>query len=486
MHSRSITGRKAVLIAFALLVVAIAVLVSYVVESVGVPPRRLAPYIEHRVSQHNPVIVHAGEWLAHALLSLDRGDSTLRLAGPLRIGAQVRVVERSASLPEAQNTVHVDSTEKALSAIADAEPGRTIVFAPGIYRFHGANIAVTKPGTSQQPIVVRAERPGSVVLELETAEGFWVTAPYWTFENLVVRGVCRLQSSCEHAFHVVGGAHHFVARNNTIVDFDAHFKINGASGQMPDDGLIEGNTLTNTSVRNTDHPVTLIDLVAASRWKIRRNLITDFVKGGSDKISYGAFVKGGGSDNRLEQNLVICENRLRGAPGQRVGLSLGGGGTGKSYCRDHRCITEQDHGVIASNLIASCSDDGIYINRGAGSTVTHNTLIDTGGIVVRFPESSADVAGNLVDASIRSRDEGILRGRDNIETPLSRLFFGLHPVRRLFVDNPLAVFQWAGQPPRRGAVDSIPLDLCGTARPQNPTYGTFEDFSACVGATATP
>jgi parallel beta-helix repeat protein len=484
MHARSIIRRKAALIAFALIALAIVILASYVVESAGVPPRRIAPYIEHRVSQHNPVIVHTGEWLARALIALDRGASASPLAGSLRIGAQTEVP--SASMAEPQNAILVDTADKALKAIAAAEPGQTIIFAPGTYRFHGTNIPVTKPGARQQPVVVRAERAGSVILELETAEGFWVTAPYWTFENLVIRGACKLHSSCEHAFHVVGNAHHFVARNNTVVDFNAHFKINGAAGKMPDDGIIEGNTLTNTSVRRTDSPVTVIDLVAASRWEIRRNLITDFAKGGSDKISYGAFVKGGGSDNRLEQNLVVCENHLKGVPGQRVGLSLGGGGTGKSYCRDRRCITEQDRGVIASNLIASCSDDGIYVNRSAGSRIIHNTLLDTGGIVVRFPESSADIEGNLVDASIRSRDEGILRLRDNIETPLTRLFVGSHPVRHLFTDGMLTDFRWSGEPPRRDAVDFVPLDLCGTARPQHPAYGAFEDFFACLGRSALP
>jgi len=486
MHSRSRTRRKYLLIAIALAILAAGVLGSHIVESVGVPPRRLAPYILHRVSQHNPVIVGTGKWAARILTILDRGENPVRIPGALRLGAQDVPGTLQPSATDAASVVPVSTAEQARRAIADAQPGQTIVFAPGHYRFHGSNIPVTRPGTREHPIVVRAERRGSVTLELDTTEGFWVMAPYWTFENLVIRGVCKYDSSCEHAFHVVGNAHHFIARNNTILDFDAHFKINGASGAMPDDGIIEGNTLTNTTVRKTEHPVTLIDLVAASRWEIRHNLIMDFVKGGSDKISYGAFVKGGGTDNRLEQNIVVCENRLKGSPGQRVGMSLGGGGTGKSYCRDQRCITEQDRGVIASNLIASCSDDGIYINRSARSQILHNTLLDTGGIVVRFPESSADLEGNLVDGSIRSRDEGILRQNDNLETSMTSIFLGLHPVRRLFVDGGQSGLQWAGDPPRRKHVEHAPLDLCGVSRPQHPVYGAFEDFSACLGRASLP
>lgn len=439
----------------------------------------LAPYIERRATGHNPVIVGIGKWMAKALTALDRGSNSIFLRTPVLIGAQENM--RAEQPPVASQTVvHVNSIEDAVKAIAQASPGDVIEFAPGTYRFRGSYIAVTKPGTSDRRIVVRAERPGSVILELDTIEGFSISAPYWTFENLFIRGVCQVHSSCDHAFHVSGGAHHFIARNNRIVDFNAHFKINGARDRMPDDGIIDGNTLTNTSIRNTDHPVTPVDLVAASRWTIRRNLITDFVKGGSNQISFGGFVKGAGADNRFEQNVVICENLLKGKPGRRVGLSLGGGGTGESYCRDRRCITEQDNGAIVSNLIASCSDDGIYVNRSAGSKVLHNTLVDTGGIVVRFPESSAELEGNFVDGSIRSRDDGIVRKIDNIETSMTMVYLGIHPVRNLYADDNDLSFGWAGIPPRRKTTSRAPLDLCGVKRPSESTYGAFEDFSACL------
>jgi parallel beta-helix repeat protein len=301
-----------------------------------------------------------------------------------------------------------------------AQPGDTISFLPGVYRFQGANYLEAKQaGRPDQPITIRAEQPGTVQLEFNLVEGFLVTAPYWTFENLTIRGVCNDHSSCEHAFHVVGKASHFIARNNTLLDFNAHLKINGDGKHFPDDGLIEGNIFRNSTIRQTGNPVTLIDLVGASNWLIQGNQLSDFVKGGNDQISYGAFAKGAGEGNRFERNVVVCENRLRNAPGQRVGLSLGGGGTGAAYCRDRRCITEQQGGVIQSNLIASCSDDGIYINRAAGSVVRHNTLIDTGPLVVRFAESSADVEGNLVDSAILNIDNAVLRHADNRQTSIA-------------------------------------------------------------------
>jgi hypothetical protein len=100
-------------------------------------------------------------------------------------------------------------------------------------------------------VVVRADRPGSVTIEFDAGEGFRVSAPYWRFENLTIRGACTQQEFCEHAFHVVGGAHHFAAVNNTILDFNAHFKINAEDGRFPDAGLIASNTLADSAPRQT-------------------------------------------------------------------------------------------------------------------------------------------------------------------------------------------------------------------------------------------
>jgi hypothetical protein len=398
----------------------------------------------------------------------------------LRIGAQLTAPERSPSEIANRRPIYVDTTDAVLKAISQAQPGDVITLIPGTYRFRGQSIKVDQPGTKELPVTVRADLPNTVFIEMSTVEGFLVSAPYWSFENLSIRGICKDHGDCEHAFHVVADAHHFAARNNTVVDFNAHFKINRIGLKIPDAGIIEANTLTNTTVRNTTNPVTPIDLVAASEWIIRRNLITDFIKGQSNQTSYGAFSKGAGADTRFEQNVIICENLLKGAPGQRVGLSLGGGGTERAFCRDHRCITEQDRGVIEANLIASCSDDGIYVNRGAASKILHNTLIDTGGISVRFPESSVDAEGNLVDGSIRSRDDGILRKYDNIETSMARIYAGMHPVRMLFAADGATALAWRADPPRRGTGSARMLDLCGDKRPSSPVYGAFEQFSSCV------
>jgi len=272
-----------------------------------------------------------------------------------------------------------------------------------------------------------------------------------------------------------------VIRNNEIREFNAHLKVNGADGLFPDHGRVIGNRLVNTRARRTGNPVTLFDLVAASNWLVEGNLIADFVKDGGDSTSYGAFAKGGGAGNRFIRNIVLCEHRLRGASGRRIGLSFGGGGSGAAACRDKRCVVEHERGLMRDNLIASCSDDGIYINRSAQSEILHNTLIDTAGIDLRFAESTARVEGNLMDGPIRVRDGALLRVADNRSAWLTARYLGVGGERNRFVDALALDLRWNADVPRRTRSERAP-DLCGTVRPDRPAYGAFEEIDRCVGA----
>lgn len=451
--------------------------VAAAIEHVGVAPRTLAPYVEKRSSGHNPTIVGAGLFASRTMMEMDRGPAP---AQPAVLPAALGVQPRAAGGADAGG-IQVATPDALRAALQRVQPGDVITLLPGTYRFFNKVLDADRPGREGAPITVRAARPGSVRIEFDLQEGFRVTAPWWRFENLDIRGVCATDTYCEHAFHVVGAARHFASVNNAIADFNAHFKINGAGDDFPDDGLIEANTLFNTHVRDTANPVTPIDLVAASRWTIRANVIKDFIKGAGDGISYGAFAKGGGQANLFEGNLVWCEHELAGRRGQRVGLSFGGGGTGYAYCRDRRCITEQQGGIMRGNLIASCSDVGVYLNSAADSRIEDNTLVDTTGIDVRFASSSARLDGNLVDGPIRSRDGGLLHLGDNETASVWPSYVGRHPVRALFADPRRGDFTWSGKAPQRQG-GRPGRDLC-TGKPVR-AYGAFDDFAACRRAPA--
>ena len=307
----------------------------------------------------------------------------------------------------------VGSVSELAEAMEQAEPGAVLELAPGNYRLDHA-LFTGHAGEPERPITLRAARPEATLITVATVQAFVVNRPYWVFENLHLRGVCPDDSDCEHAFHVVGAARGTVIRNSLVEDFNAPIKINGEDERWPDDGLLQFNTLSNTAPRRTGNPVTMVDLVAANGWRFVDNRVENFVKAGGNGLSYGMFMKGAGAHGRIERNLVVCTTRGISQPGLRVGLSMGGGGTGASFCRDQRCQAEHSDGVIANNVVAHCNDVGIDVNRSVRILVAHNTLVNTLGMLVRGRPADMDALDNLVEGGIHTRDGAQVRLKDNL------------------------------------------------------------------------
>ncbi len=452
---------------------------AYALDRFGRTPREWAPYLDRRARNHNPIIVH----------TVSAVTAWLRYADGLPGAGQEAVTWTGAStdrpmLPtpplEPRQLRLIGSVEQLREALRSVQPGDVLEMLPGTYRIGYPALSAAAAGRAGAPITLRAARLGFVTFESDTVEAFSVRGPYWVFENLDIRGVCGSDADCEHAFHVVAGASHVVIRNNRLTDFNAHLKINGENGSFPDDGRIEFNTITDDRPRSTSNPVTPIDMVGNDGWVVSGNLITDFIKADGDDVSYGAFAKGAGSHNMFEGNVVLCEDKLRGFPGERIGLSFGGGGTGAEYRRDiGKSGLEQSASIMRDNLIAFCSDVGIYLNRSAGSAIEGNTLIDTAGIVSRFPESSAEISNNIVDGVIRGRDGGGVSGGGNAQSPLLGLFLGWHPQRALFSDPARLNLAWRDPPPQQPGAPGV-ADLCGKVRGAMARPGAFDDFSGCL------
>jgi hypothetical protein len=154
-----------------------------------------------------------------------------------------------ATLPAGKTRlVTIDNSKDLLNAIRKAQPGDVITLHPGTYKIKERSIYVSRRGgTSKQPVTVRAEKLGEVILELSTLEGFLINSPYWIFENLDIKGSCSSNDYCEHAFHLVGNGRGFVLRNSRIHEFNSPIKANGfKSGKLgivfPDNVLLEGNS----------------------------------------------------------------------------------------------------------------------------------------------------------------------------------------------------------------------------------------------------
>jgi hypothetical protein len=391
-------------------------------------------------------------------------ESALALDNPA-IWSNLLVGPQLAGLPplhaDADNRIDVATAGELRAALDAARPGTVIQLQPGTYDFSGSSLLAGVPGEPGLPIVVRAAELGSVRLRFSLVEGFQVVAPFWVIENLVIEGTCRSDSRCEHAFHVVGAAEATVIRNNWVLNFNATVKVNGNNGLFPDNGLIEHNAFVNDRPRDTDNPVTMLDIVAASRWRVRSNLIAGFAKAGGDYTSYGAFFKGAGENNIFEQNLVRCEWGHTG--GARVGFSFGGGGTARPNCRDSQCTVEHRGGIARSNVIMNCPNDvGIYLNKSADTTIHNNALINTRGIDVKDSSSYADIMNNIVDGRILVRDSATVSRARNIVSDLkaavlAKVSAGLYANAE---QGDLRISDLEALLGRGRPVDSAGLDLC--------------------------
>ncbi|UJR79055.1 Right handed beta helix region [Sandaracinus amylolyticus] len=312
--------------------------------------------------------------------------------------------------------VPVSDATSLRAALADARPGDVIVLADGTYDVD-ANLRCDADGSADAPIVVRAVTALGAHVRFDAVEGFVVRGAHWRFEDLEVEGVCADDSACEHAWHIVGDADRTVVRGNRAHGFNAHIKANGEGDPRvwPDDVLVEDNEFFNPRARMTSNPVTPIDVVGGRRWIVRGNYIHDHHKGMGDGVSYAAFLKGNSRDGIIERNLVVCEQLHTG--GVRLGLSLGGGGTGPdSICEGGTCTPEHQGGILRNNVIVHCpADVGVYVNECADCLVAHNTLAGTTGIDVRFAASDVRVIGNLLSGRVRARDGATLASSGNRE-----------------------------------------------------------------------
>jgi MYXO-CTERM domain-containing protein len=129
-------------------------------------------------------------------------------------------------------------------------------------------------------------------------------------------------------------------------------------------------------------------------------------------------MKGGGKNGLFERNLVLC-TKDETSGGTRIGLSLGGGGTDPQFCAPAfdssvPCAPEMTGSTIRNNIIANCSDVGIYLNQAKDTKVLYNTLIATSGVDFRFATSSGEADGNILASAIRTRDGATMTLKTNL------------------------------------------------------------------------
>jgi hypothetical protein len=301
--------------------------------------------------------------------------------------------------------IHAASAPEIISAVNNAKPGDIITVAPGHYELPGLRMIAA--GTNQQPIVLRAAKPGTVELRSSATEFMKISAPDWIVENFDIAGTCGDDSDCEHAFHIVARADRTIIRGNRIHDYNAHIKGNGENGRFPNDVVIENNWLFDTHPRVTELPIAPVDVVGGARWTVRGNLIADFAKRldhppmRTDDWSYGLFLKGNSERGMIAGNIVDCD--LDAPPTRSIrGISLGASGTGPGLCdKGGECRTEHRQGTVWGNIVLNCpAEPGLFLFQAEDTLVAGNVLVGTAGIAAVGIETRARISDNTLDGAV--------------------------------------------------------------------------------------
>jgi len=304
-------------------------------------------------------------------------------------------------------TVAVADFPQLVAACEGAVAGDEIVLAKGIYRITGkSRIAISqRPG----PVTVRGEtgNPADVTVEgagqdVAAVEMIFdlTDSPRWTFRDLTTR------NSFYHGFKFNAASTDCILRHVVMRDH-GESGVKGTSdpakGVYPDRLLVEGCDIGFTKeAGGTRSVVEGIDGVGVQGWVIRENRFVNIQKGGQP--AYGAFTKGHSRDTVMEGNRF--EHCF-------IGASLGGGGTGAAYFRDHDGSLEHRGGVIRKNTFVGCTDAAIYLNKADGCRIEENVMKECGAnIQLRYPATRARVKGNEASGNqeplVRLRDGAVI------------------------------------------------------------------------------
>ena len=399
------------------------------------------------------------------------------------------------------NLVIVDSTSVLLESINNAVPGDEITIAPGVYSLNQL-IRVNRDGAEDARIFLRAEEPGTVTLELSHIENFKFYAKYWVVENLRFVGVCDDGQGCEHAFHIVGDADDLIFRNNEVVDFASHIKINGEklgghqAQSFPDRTMFIDNFWHNTRYISNNAPHNILNIDGGKDHVVRGNIFADFNTPSSlPKSASAIYPKASTLRILIEQNLIVCEkSRIEGETARGIQL---GDGAPASICDgdpdqdgigDCEERGQSQEAIVRNNIIMNCNNKGsatgIMVGSDRESQIIHNTVYHVdrrnGGFYQGHPNHDTFWRANILENGINL---------DYANRPLSSIQDftpSLSEMNAIFTNPHAGHFELLRSDDIVDQVDTDPIalhDFCGYPRGTRADLGAIEYSTSYEGVT---
>ena len=360
----------------------------------------------------------------------------------------------------------LNSAQSIKQAIEQASAGDVLELEPGTYVFSGA-IRTRNAGTEEAPITLTSKAGGRAVLKFSGVEGLIVLHPHWVVRGIGIDGCAG--GACQAGLHIKPNADHLLVEGNVLTNWTQHIKSSRTVevGGGANDVRVIGNEFYNTTPF-TGRGSTPIDVVGGDRWLIARNYVHDY--GGSNNGNYGIFIKGVTRDSVIEQNLVVGYTSPEFKVGASVGISFGGGGTGKQFVPNNDNSCEDFNSIARNNIVAQTTDAGLHTKRACGSKFYHNTVFDVGaGLQIQI-----NGAGDPVDIQ-RNIFQGRITGQDNRTEQDNLIQASLADFTGAYTDPANLDFSLLST---QGALfglartDEVMLDYCDVMRaPDSTAYG---------------
>ena len=395
--------------------------------------------------------------------------------------------------------VSVNAPQEILDAIAGASPGDVITIGPGTYDFDQL-IRVRNDGLAEARIFLRAEMPDTVTLNLAHIENFKIYGKYWIFENIRFVGNCPNGQGCEHAFHIVGDADDLIFRNNEVVNFASHVKLNGEvvgegpARSFPDRTLFIGNFWHNTRYVTNNAPHNILNLDGGRDHVVRRNIFADYnTPAELPKSASAVYPKASAIRILIEQNLIVCEKvRTEGETARGIQLGDGAPGTicdgdvdqdGTGDCVENG---QSQEAVIRNNIIMNCNNGGsatgLMVGSDRGSKIYHNTVFNVGRRNAAFYIGHADHETFWRSNILENGFNTDYAERDLTETNNSTPSF--EEMNSIFGspdEGDFSLVQGMDITEQDPTDDAVPHDFCGYPRGDTADRGAIEYSTTHMG-----
>ena len=291
------------------------------------------------------------------------------------------------------NTVSVCSESEILAAINGAKAGDVITICPGTFNFT-QRIDVKSEGQDAARIFLRADKADTVTLKLSHIENFKIFGKFWVFENIKFEGDCSSGNGCEHAFHIVADADDLIFRNNEIVNFASHVKLNGEvvgngpAKSFPDRTWFINNFWHNTKYIPNNAPHNILNIDGGKDHVVRGNIFADYNTPASlPKSASAVYPKASTKSMLIEQNLIVCEKKRTAGETAR-GIQLGDGAPASICDGDDDqdgngdCVEngQNQEAIVRNNIVMNCNNGGsaagIMVSSDRASKIYHNTVFN--------------------------------------------------------------------------------------------------------------